>query len=70
MGVESIAVDPSDPDRVYLACGTYTNPATPNGAILRSRDRGKTFERTDMPFKFGGNENGRGNGERLAVDPQ
>jgi hypothetical protein len=69
MGVESIAVDPSDPNRVYLACGTYTNPATPNGAILRSHDRGNTFQLTDMPFKFGGNENGRGNGERLAVDP-
>jgi photosystem II stability/assembly factor-like uncharacterized protein len=69
MGIESIAVDPADPNRVYLACGTYTNPGTPNGAILRSDDRGQTFQRTDMPFKFGGNEDGRGNGERLAVDP-
>jgi hypothetical protein len=69
MGVESIAVDPSDPDLVYLACGTYTDPATPNGVILRSHDRGKTFQRAEVPFKFGGNENGRGNGERLAVDP-
>ena len=68
MGVESIAVDPSDPDRVYLACGTYTNPRTPDGAILRSNDRGRTFQYTNVPFKFGGNENGRGNGERLAVD--
>ena len=70
MGIESIAVDASDANRVYLACGTYTNAATPNGAILRSDDRGKTFQRTDVPFKFGGNENGRGNGERLSVDPQ
>jgi photosystem II stability/assembly factor-like uncharacterized protein len=70
MGVESIAVDPRDPNRVYLACGTYTNPNSPNGAILRSEDRGHTFQRTDAPFKFGGNENGRGNGERLVVDPQ
>ncbi len=69
MGVESIAVDPSNADRLYLACGTYTNPKTPNGAILRSRDRGHSFQRTDVPFKFGGNETGRGNGERLAVDP-
>jgi photosystem II stability/assembly factor-like uncharacterized protein len=69
MGVESIALDPADPDRVYLACGTYTNPGTPDGAILHSRDRGKTFERTNVPFKFGGNEDGRGNGERLSVDP-
>jgi photosystem II stability/assembly factor-like uncharacterized protein len=69
MGVESIALDPSDPNRLYLACGTYTSPQTPNGAILRSSDRGATFERANVPFKFGGNEDGRGNGERMAVDP-
>ncbi|MBK8479029.1 MAG: exo-alpha-sialidase [Opitutaceae bacterium] len=69
MGVESIALDAADPARVYLACGTYTNPGTPNGAILRSHDYGRTWQRTDVPFKFGGNEDGRGNGERLAVDP-
>ena len=69
MGVESIAVDPNDASRVYLACGTYTNPRTPDGAILRSRDRGLSFERTNVPIKFGGNENGRGNGERMSVDP-
>lgn len=69
MGVESIAVDPGDPNRVYLACGMYTKQHSPNGAILRSDDRGLTFQRTNVPFKFGGNEDGRGNGERLAVDP-
>jgi photosystem II stability/assembly factor-like uncharacterized protein len=69
MGVESIALDPSDPERLYLALGTYTAPDVPDGAIVRSDDRGATFERTDVPFKMGGNENGRGNGERLAVDP-
>ncbi|MGA2328083.1 MAG: sialidase family protein [Bryobacteraceae bacterium] len=69
MGVESIAVDPSDANRVYLSCGTYTDPDIPYGAVLRSNDRGKTFQRTSMPFKMGGNENGRGNGERMAVDP-
>ncbi|HEX2999008.1 MAG TPA: exo-alpha-sialidase, partial [Armatimonadota bacterium] len=69
MGVESIALDASDPTRVYLACGTYTDAETPDGAILRSTDGGKVFQRTDVPIKFGGNENGRGNGERMAVDP-
>jgi photosystem II stability/assembly factor-like uncharacterized protein len=69
MGVESIAVDPNDPKAVYLACGTYTNAATPNGAILRSDDQARHFKRIDVPIKFGGNEDGRGNGERLAVDP-
>lgn len=69
LGIESLAVDPSDPERVYLAAGTYTNPKVGNGAILRSQDRGRTFLRTDLPFKLGGNELSRGNGERLAVDP-
>ena len=69
MGVESIALDASDSNRVYLACGTYTNANAPNGAILRSSDRGRTFARTNVPFKLGGNEDGRGNGERMTVDP-
>jgi len=69
MGVESIALDPSDPSKVYLACGTYTAPDVPDGAILRSSDRGHSFQRSNVPIKFGGNEAGRGNGERMAVDP-
>jgi photosystem II stability/assembly factor-like uncharacterized protein len=68
MGVESIALDPVDSDKLYMACGTYTSSKGPN-AILRSNDRGKSFKRTDVPFRMGGNENGRGNGERMAVDP-
>lgn len=67
MGIESIAIDPNNPERVYLACGTYT--PDPNCAILRSDDRGKTFERFNVPIRFGGNQNGRGNGERMMVDP-
>ncbi|MBC8103976.1 MAG: exo-alpha-sialidase, partial [Cytophagales bacterium] len=68
-GIESMAPDPSDPDRVYMAAGTYTNSWSGNGAIFRSSDQGRTWQRTDMPFKMGGNEDGRSNGERLAVDP-
>ncbi|RZU01775.1 hypothetical protein EV645_7871 [Kribbella rubisoli] len=69
-GVESLAIDPADPRRLYLAVGTYTNDWSPiNGAILRSADQGRTFVRTDLPFKLGGNEPGRSMGERLAVDP-
>ncbi|HEY4988823.1 MAG TPA: xyloglucanase [Opitutaceae bacterium] len=68
-GVESLASDPVDPRRVYVAAGTYTNPAVSEGEILRSADYGATWARTPLPFRFGGNENGRNNGERLAVDP-
>ena len=69
LGIESLASDPSDPDRLYLAAGTYTQSWAGRGAILRSTDRGRTWLRTDMPFKMGGNEDGRSIGERLAVDP-
>lgn len=68
-GVESIALDPADPERVYLAVGTYTAERSGNAAILRSSDRGRSFARSELPFKLGANELGRGNGERLAVDP-
>jgi photosystem II stability/assembly factor-like uncharacterized protein len=68
-GIESIAVDPTDANKVYIAAGTYTNDWAGNGAILRSADRGKTWKVSRLPFKNGGNENGRSAGERLAVDP-
>jgi len=69
-GVESLATDPVQPERLYIAAGTYTNAwATTNGAILRSDDYGRTFHITPMPFKMGGNMPGRGMSERLAIDP-
>lgn len=66
-GVESIALDPQHPERLYMACGTYT---TLQGSILRSSDYGMTFQRVDVPILMGGNEGGRGNGERMMVDPK
>lgn len=68
-GIDGLALDPSDPERVYLAAGIYNRPEMPTAALLRSADRGATWQRTELPFKLGGNEAGRGNGERLAVDP-
>ncbi|GAA4897302.1 RICIN domain-containing protein [Streptomyces coeruleoprunus] len=69
LGIDALATDPVDPNRLYLATGTYTNNWAGNGAILRSTDRGRTFRRTALPFKLGGNEDGRGAGERLVIDP-
>ncbi|HVY71513.1 MAG TPA: hypothetical protein VHH73_16390, partial [Verrucomicrobiae bacterium] len=66
MGCESIAPDPHDPNKVYIAGGMYQSG---NAAILRSNDGGKTFQITPVPFKMGGNEEGRSLGERLNVDP-
>jgi hypothetical protein len=69
LGIESLATDPVDPNRVYLAAGTYTQSWAGNGAILRSTDKGQTWQRTNMSLKMGGNEDGRSMGERLAIDP-
>ncbi|WP_433386854.1 xyloglucanase [Micromonospora sp. KLBMP9576] len=69
-GVVSVATDPVQTNRVYAAVGMYTTGWDPdNGAILRSADRGATWQATELPFKNGGNMPGRGMGERLAVDP-
>lgn len=69
-GIDSLATDPVDPNRLYLAAGTYTNDWTSaNGAILRSTNKGNSWARTDLPFKLGGNMPGRSMGERLAIDP-
>lgn len=69
VGIESMAVDPAHPDDLYLAAGTYTHASSPNGALLRSHDRGKSFETLALPFKLGANEEGRFAGERLMLDP-
>ncbi|KAL2020393.1 hypothetical protein VTK56DRAFT_8436 [Thermocarpiscus australiensis] len=69
-GIDAVALDPQDPNKVYAAVGMYTNSWDPNpGAIIRSSDKGATWASTTLPFKVGGNMPGRGMGERLAVDP-
>ncbi len=69
LGIESIALDPEDPNKLYLAEGMYSGDWGGPAAIFRSDDKGKTFQKSPMTFKMGGNDNGRGCGERLAVDP-
>ncbi len=65
-GIESIAADPKDPEVVHVAAGMYKNQPS---AMLSSFNRGKTWQVTPVPFAMGGNEPGRGLGERLAIDP-
>lgn len=70
MGISSIAVDPKNAANVYLLAGTeyFSGGKT---AVLKSTDYGETFkviEVTDK-IKVHGNGMGRGNGERIAVDP-
>jgi hypothetical protein len=70
LGVESLALDPNDPDKLYMSVGiSYFNNG--KSAILRSSDRGRTFSKTDITslFKVDGNGMGRNTGEKLVVDP-
>lgn len=70
LGVESLALDPSEPSRVYLLAGiSYFEGG--KTAVLRSDDYGSTFDVFEVTSQFRANGNGPGrqNGERLAVDP-
>jgi len=70
LGVESLAVDPSNPDNLFMSAGiSYFNSG--KSVILRSSDQGKTFSITDVTslFTVNGNGMGRNSGEKLAVDP-
>jgi hypothetical protein len=66
-GVESVAADPVDPNRVYIAAGQYLTAGY--GSILSSSDMGRTWARHAISAAMGGNVNGRSMGERLVVDP-
>jgi hypothetical protein len=71
IGVEALALDPQNANNIYMLVGTdyLSNGRT---AILKSTNKGNTFTYTDVTSKFKahGNGGGRGNGERLAVDPK
>ena len=68
-GIESVAVDPTDPNQVYLAAGMYAESWGSNGAMLISSNQGASFTQVNLPIKLGSNDNGRNAGERLQVDP-
>jgi hypothetical protein len=69
MGILSVALDRGDPNRVYLMAGKYTQSWAGTGAVFISPDQGATWTRSNLTIKVGGNEAGRGTGERLQVDP-
>lgn len=70
LGIDGLAFDPQAPNRVFLLAGTeyFSSGRT---AILISDDYGKTIRVVDVTdmIKVHGNGMGRGNGERIAVDP-
>jgi len=71
LGVLSIALDPNDANRVYIASGQYGGVESWKlpSRVYRSTDRGNTWSYTTPGFKMAGNGEGRGTGERMVVDP-
>ncbi|MGL4176833.1 MAG: WD40/YVTN/BNR-like repeat-containing protein [Dermatophilaceae bacterium] len=71
-GTESVAIDPSDPDVLYVATGNYDQEWADEGKIYRSTDRGCSWTRISPQgwgVRCGGGQFRRGTGERLAVSP-
>ncbi len=69
LGVESLALDPEDPQKVYIAAGASTSARASHAALLRSSDEGRHFASVPLPFQLGADDEARYGGERLAVDP-
>jgi hypothetical protein len=67
-GVESLALDPTDDQKVYIATGDSVRNDV-NGRLYISGNRGSTWTWVSLPFPVGGNDNGRAIGERLKLDP-
>ncbi len=75
IGVKSIAADPNNKDILYAFCGQVITRAS-NGArtgfhdVLKSYDRGESWQRTYLQVEAGGNVGRtRGHGESMAVNP-
>jgi hypothetical protein len=66
MGVLAFAIDPQNSNNIYADVGEYSGT---NGAVFYSTNGGQTWGQTNLSFYVGGNSNGRGNGEQIAVDP-
>lgn len=68
-GADAIGLDPTNPNKLYVAVGLYDNSWAENGEMLISDDQGATFTTVPLGFKNGSNNPGRGDGDRIAVDP-
>lgn len=70
-GIDGIAVDPNNPNIVYIACGKYDWDYPHD--VLKSEDRGETWQRLNLNKINLANQTSTGtermDGESIAVDP-
>jgi xyloglucan-specific exo-beta-1,4-glucanase len=67
-GAESVALDPTDPNRVYITTSQSITYGS-EGTLYSSTDQGASWTATELPFPVRSNDPGRAIGERLMVDP-
>jgi xyloglucan-specific exo-beta-1,4-glucanase len=67
-GVESLALDPTNDQLVYIVTGV-TASADATARLYISNNRGDSWTHVNLPFSAGANNLGRAIGERLMVDP-
>lgn len=65
-GGESLALDPNNPNIVYIAAGKYVQN---KGTIFKSTDQGNTWTKLNLDLPMGGNIRKRWVGQRLVVSP-
>lgn len=65
-GGEALALDPQNPNLVYIAVGKYSDRP---GTIFKSIDRGETWQQANLTVPMGGDEELRWGGDRLVVSP-
>jgi photosystem II stability/assembly factor-like uncharacterized protein len=65
-GGEALALDPNNPNVVYIATGKYMSEP---GTIFKSTNRGATWMQSNLNVPMGGDEQKRWAGNRLAVNP-
>jgi xyloglucan-specific exo-beta-1,4-glucanase len=63
-GIESIALDPTNDQLVYMVAGMGGN-----GRLYASSNQGASWTWVALPFMVNGNADGRAIGERLRLDP-
>jgi photosystem II stability/assembly factor-like uncharacterized protein len=66
IGVDGMALDPGNPNRIYLALGRKIDE---EGGVFRSEDKGKNWEKLLSVSYEGNGRNGRWIGECIGVDP-
>lgn len=66
-GGEALALDPQNPDLVYIAVGKYSDR---QGTVYKSEDRGATWQGSDLSVPMGGDQDKRWAGNRLVVSPR